>query len=199
MVLLKNDGALPLKTTGAKILVVGPLAEQTRVLLGNYNGIPTHTVSILEGLKQEFAGDSINYMQGTGFLSKQAQPVPDALLTSDGQPGVKATYLNQNIVSFYVEQATNTAALATRIEPGIDHCGPAAAGEAANVDPLAVRWETTLAPTETGDYNLGVETDGFFRVFLDGRPVTMANYPHGVETVNRESTSGSGQAVQAGG
>ena len=67
MVLLKNDGALPLKTTGTKILVVGPLAEQTRMLLGNYNGIPTHTVSILEGLKQEFAGDTINFMQGTGF------------------------------------------------------------------------------------------------------------------------------------
>ena len=60
MVLLKNDGVLPLKTQGEKILVVGPLAEQTRVLLGNYNGIPTHTVSILEGLKKEFAGDTIN-------------------------------------------------------------------------------------------------------------------------------------------
>ncbi len=93
MVLLKNDGVLPLKTNGAKILVVGPLAEQTRVLLGNYNGIPTHTVSILEGLKQEFAGDTIQFMQGTGFLSKQTEPVPNALLTTDGQPGVKATYL----------------------------------------------------------------------------------------------------------
>jgi beta-glucosidase len=183
MVLLKNHGALPLKTTGVKILVVGPLAEQTRVLLGNYNGIPTHTVSILEGLKQEFAGDSINYIQGTGFLSKQAQPVPNALLTTDGQPGVKATYLNQNIVSFYLEQTKNTGALATRIEPGIDIAAQPLPAEAANVDPLAVRWETTLTPTETGDYNLGVETDGFFRVFLDGRPVTMANYPHGVETV----------------
>ncbi len=71
MVLLKNDGVLPLKTTGEKILVVGPLAEQTRVLLGNYNGIPTHTVSILEGLKKEFAGDTITYVPGTGFLSKQ--------------------------------------------------------------------------------------------------------------------------------
>jgi beta-glucosidase len=50
MVLLKNDGTLPLQPTGKKILVVGPLADQTRVLLGNYNGIPTHTVSLLEGL-----------------------------------------------------------------------------------------------------------------------------------------------------
>ena len=56
MVLLKNDGVLPLKTKGIKIAVVGPLADQTHVLLGNYNGIPTHTVSILEGLKKEFAG-----------------------------------------------------------------------------------------------------------------------------------------------
>ena len=73
MVLLKNDGALPLKTTGAKILVVGPLAEQTRVLLGNYNGIPTHTVSILEGLKQEFAGDTIQLHAGHG-VPEQADP-----------------------------------------------------------------------------------------------------------------------------
>ncbi len=183
MVLLKNDGTLPLKTTGAKILVVGPLAEQTRVLLGNYNGIPTHTVSILEGLKQEFAGDTIQFMQGTGFLSKQTQPVPNALLTTDGQPGVKATYLHQDIVSFSNEKSSGTAALATRVEPGIDISAQPLPSAATGVDPLTVRWETTLTPAETGDYNLGVETDGFFRVFLDGKLVTIANYPHGVETV----------------
>jgi beta-glucosidase len=44
MVLLKNDGVLPLKTSGIKIAVVGPLADQTKVLLGNYNGQPSHTV-----------------------------------------------------------------------------------------------------------------------------------------------------------
>ena len=183
MVLLKNDGALPLKTSGAKILVVGPLAEQTRVLLGNYNGIPTHTVSILEGLKQEFAGDTINFVQGTGFLSTQTQPVPAALLTTDGQPGAKATYLNQNIVNFSNEKSSGTAALATRVEPGIDIAAQPLPAAAANADPLTVRWEATLTPAETGDYILGVETDGFFRMFLDGRLVTIANYPHGVETL----------------
>jgi beta-glucosidase len=50
MVLLANDGVLPLRSV-KKIAVVGPLAEQTGVLLGNYNGIPTHTVSVMEGLK----------------------------------------------------------------------------------------------------------------------------------------------------
>ena len=99
MVLLKNDGVLPIKTTGTKIAVVGPLANQTRVLLGNYNGIPTHTVSILEGMKKEFAGATINYVPGTGFLSKETQPVPNALLTTDGKPGAKVTYLKHDIVS----------------------------------------------------------------------------------------------------
>jgi beta-glucosidase len=99
MVLLKNDGVLPLKKQGVKIAVVGPLADQTHVLLGNYNGIPTHTVSILEGLKKEFPGATINYVPGTGFLSKQTWAVPAELLTTGGKPGVKATYLKQDIVS----------------------------------------------------------------------------------------------------
>jgi len=196
MVLLKNDRALPLKTTGAKILVVGPLAEQTRVLLGNYNGIPTHTVSILEGMKQEFAGDTIQFVQGTGFLSKQTQTVPNALLTTDGQPGVKATYLNQNIVSFSGDRSNSTAALATRIEQGIDIAANPVPAEVRETDPLTVRWESTLTPTETGDYNLGVETDGFFRVFLDGKSVTMANYPHGVETVTGKTHLEAGKAYK---
>ena len=184
MVLLKNDGVLPLKTTGEKILVVGPLAEQTLVLLGNYNGIPTHTVSILEGLKKEFAGDTITYSMGTGFLSKEAtSPVPDEFLSVDGKPGVKATYLNENIVSFASAQSYATQGLATRIEPGIDIEAQPVPEVASHVDPLTVKWETALTAKETGDYNLGVETDGFFRVFLDGRPVVMANYPHGVETM----------------
>ena len=68
MVLLKNDGVLPLKTSGIKIAVVGPLADQTKVLLGNYNGTPTHTVSVLEGLKAEFSSATITYVPGTSFL-----------------------------------------------------------------------------------------------------------------------------------
>ncbi len=76
MVLLKNDGILPLKTSGVKIAVVGPLADQTSVLLGNYNGIPTHSVSVLEGMRAEFPGAQIRFVPGTQFLSKDASPVP---------------------------------------------------------------------------------------------------------------------------
>jgi beta-glucosidase len=68
MVLLKNDGVLPLRHV-SRIAVVGPLADQTAVLLGNYAGTPTHTVSFLEGLKAEFPKADITYVEGTPFLT----------------------------------------------------------------------------------------------------------------------------------
>ncbi len=92
MVLLKNDGVLPLKSV-KRIAIVGPLAEQTAVLLGNYNGIPTHTVSMLEGMKAEFPNAQITYVPGTQFLSNDGDPVPaSALTTPDGKPGLLAEY-----------------------------------------------------------------------------------------------------------
>lgn len=187
MVLLKNDGTLPLKTSGTKILVVGPLATQTRVLLGNYTGIPTHTVSILEGMRKEFAGASITYMEGTGFLSKEAKPVPDGLLTTNGKPGATVTYAQQDIGSLdeaRTEAKSAANVLATRIEPGINLGAQPLPAAAVNAQPLSVRYEATLTPTESGDYELGIETDGFFRLFVNGRRVANANYPHGVETTS---------------
>src|SRR5579863_6886273 len=93
MVLLKNDGVLPLKSI-KNIAIVGPLADQTAVLLGNYNGTPTHTVSMLEGMKAEFTDAKITFVPGTQFLSNQSgDPVPTSMLTTpDGKPGLEAEY-----------------------------------------------------------------------------------------------------------
>jgi len=93
MVLLKNDGVLPLKSSVKRIAVVGPLADQTAVLLGNYNGIPTHTVSVLEGMKAEFPGAEITYVPGTQFLSKRGTPV-----SSEPDPAAVAAAKNADVV-----------------------------------------------------------------------------------------------------
>ena len=51
MVLLQNkSGILPLSKHLKKIAVVGPFANDTAVLLGNYNGTPTKPVTFLEGI-----------------------------------------------------------------------------------------------------------------------------------------------------
>src|SRR5207302_7272060 len=93
MVLLKNDGTLPLKPGIKKIAVIGPLADEARVLLGNYAGTPTHSVTVLDGLKAEFPNATITFVPGIQFLRNDGNPVPDSMLTTpDGRPGVKAEY-----------------------------------------------------------------------------------------------------------
>jgi beta-glucosidase len=53
IVLLKNDGVLPLNRAKIKrIAVIGANADSVPVLLGNYNGTPSHPVTILEGIEQ---------------------------------------------------------------------------------------------------------------------------------------------------
>ena len=173
MVLLKNDGVLPLKTEGTKILVVGPLAEQTAVLLGNYNGTPTHTVSVLEGLKAEFPKAEINFVPGTAFLSKAASRVPDRLFTIDGQPGVRADYYSVKDMLAFVSSAANQTPTASRKESGIGIPG-SLPPEVSNDTSFAVRWETTFTPAEGGEYSFGFRGAGFLRVWLDGKVFTMA-------------------------
>ena len=171
MVLLKNTGVLPLRTSGIKIAVVGPLADQTKVLLGNYNGTPSHTVTVLEGLRAEFPDATINYVPGTQFLLRSASPVPAELLTTDGKPGVKASYSKFDL-TFGAE--TKPTVLTTRVEPGIDISAAPMPIEVAGVRPLGIRWEATLTPPDTGDYNLGLQASGFFRISVDGKQITSS-------------------------
>ena len=51
IVLLKNDGVLPLKSAPGKIAVVGPTADQLTSILGNYVGTPFHPVTPLDGIR----------------------------------------------------------------------------------------------------------------------------------------------------
>ena len=149
MVLLKNDGVLPLKSV-KHILVVGPLADQTAVLLGNYNGIPSHTVSVLEGLRAEFPGAKITYVPGTQFLSNQGKPVPASVLTTpEGQPGLKAEY------SAGLSLDARPALLAARIEPVVDLKRGNLPAQAHGSSALAVHWSGFLHPERDGRLSAG--------------------------------------------
>jgi beta-glucosidase len=171
MVLLKNDGTLPLKTAGIKIAVVGSLAEQDRFLLGNYHGVPTRTVSILEGMKKEFAGATIHYVEGTQFLSKRASKVPPDALSIDGRQGVKTSYFQMGGVDLQ-DSTTRLSLTATHVEPTIDASAQPLPDEVAGKGPMGVHWEADLSAPETGDYSLGLECNDVFRILLDGKPVT---------------------------
>ncbi len=181
MVLLKNDGTLPLKSV-KRIAVIGPLADQTTVLLGNYNGTPTHTVSVLEGMKAEFPQAKISYVAGTQFLSNQGNPVPTSVLTTpDGKPGLKAEY------SSGLSLDAKSAPLTSRVEPTVDLTESNLPQEAKGSHGLSVEWTGLLTAAETGDYLVGMKADGFARVTIGDKTVMqMYSAGSGVGRVHLE-------------
>jgi beta-glucosidase len=58
IVLLKNNGLLPLKDNFRSIAVIGPNADQPLALLGNYQGTPSFTVTPLEGIRRRAPGNT---------------------------------------------------------------------------------------------------------------------------------------------
>ncbi|MDH6304336.1 beta-glucosidase [Parabacteroides sp. PF5-5] len=65
MVLLKNkNNILPLSKSLKKIAVVGPNANDSIMLWANYNGFPSKTVTILEGIKNKVPDAEVIYELG---------------------------------------------------------------------------------------------------------------------------------------
>jgi beta-glucosidase len=174
MVLLKNDGLLPLKPGVRKIAVVGPLADQTRPLIGNYAGQPTHIVSILDGLHAEFPGAAITFVPGTQFLRTDGTAVPDALLTTpDGKPGLKADY-NEGMRRGQPAPGANTTQLVSRTERNVKLTESNLPSEVAGKKTFGVQWSGFLTPTESGDFLLGIRCEGFGRITVDDKQVAAA-------------------------
>ncbi len=81
VVLLKNaDGFLPLTRDLKKIAVVGPNADDSIVLLGNYNGFPSASVTPLEGIKRK-VGDAVEvvYARGCAIRSSDTSGFDEAV------------------------------------------------------------------------------------------------------------------------
>jgi beta-glucosidase len=82
MVLLENHGlVLPLAAGVKGLAVVGPTADDEEVLLGNYNGKPSHAVTILDGIraKAEARGVSVRYAKGCGIASRSTWGIAGAV------------------------------------------------------------------------------------------------------------------------
>jgi beta-glucosidase len=143
LVLLKNDGVLPLKP-GLKLAVIGPLADATRVLRGNYSStLSAPPVSVVDGLRAALPQAQIR-LAPAGASITDGDPVPaTALRTPDDQPGLRAEYFNRGAAQPVV----------TRIEPGLE----SHALEMKEIDDHhKVVWSGYLVAPETGTYRLGV-------------------------------------------
>ena len=86
IVLLKNaDGFLPLDKSGIKtIAVIGPNANDDLVLLSNYFGYPSHSVTPLQGIRNK-AGDGVEvlYAKGCSIRSDDTSGFADAVALAE--------------------------------------------------------------------------------------------------------------------
>ena len=141
MVLLKNDGILPLKKSVRTIAVIGPNAAALPAIEGNYNAVPSHPVLPLGGVEARFGGSAkILYAQGSPYVSELPLPVPRTLLhpaEGDAQFGLKGEYFDN--IDF-----TGTPAF-TRVDQQVDFDWNAASpGAGLSASAFGVRWTGTI-------------------------------------------------------
>ncbi len=174
IVLLKNDGTLPLKSgdqEDCRCQGRPCRIRPDRADLGNYAGQPTHIVSVMEGLKAEFPNATITFVSGTQFLRNDegtCVPGREVLTTPDGKPGLKAEYME----SMGRPGAQPSAPpFVSRVEPNVNLAESNLPSEAAGKKALGVRWTGFITAPDTGDYLVGVRGLGFGRLSIDGKQV----------------------------
>ena len=106
IVLMKNDGVLPIKPgTVKKIAVVGPNADDGTMQLGNYNGFPSSIVTILDGIKAAYPSAEVTYERGCdlvqGFVrGKDAVAIPDDKCTPEALAEVAQRASGADVIFF---------------------------------------------------------------------------------------------------
>jgi beta-glucosidase len=187
MVLLKNDGALPLKTAPRSIAVIGPNAASLSALEGNYNAVPRHPILPLDGVAAEFASAKVLYAEGSSYADGVAVPVPRSVLhpaAGSREEGLKAEY--------FATDNFNTRPVATRVDKQIDFdWNSASPVPGAPAETFAVRWSGTITAPAPGSYDFAMRLAHCypcgdhekFSIFLDGKPIA------GFATAQEESRS----------
>ncbi len=153
MVLLKNrEGALPLGPSVRKLAVVGPTADLLESIEGNYNGVASHPVSPLEGMRKEFGSGNILYAPGSILADGTPAPIPSAYLRTDASlktEGLKGEYFD----NLQLEGAPKLERVDARINFDWNRVAPAPDFA---TTAFSVRWTGELLPPAPGDYVLDV-------------------------------------------
>jgi beta-glucosidase len=167
MVLLKNDGVLPLSPEIRKIAVVGPLASSFHVLEGNYSGTPSRSTNALDGIRNQFKSAQLTFSPGTNFLLEDKPVQASALTTPDGKPGLKAEY--------FVDPAFGGSPEIVQVEKEVNF--DFAPGPSTKTKIYSVRWTGFLTPAESGNYRLGLD-GSLDRLWLDGKMIVEDRKSH---------------------
>ncbi len=167
IVLLKNENnLLPLKKNIKTIAVIGPNADNNEVLLGNYNGYPSHAVTPLEGIEYK-AGKKIKVIYEPGCNLADGMPslsiIPSKYLftSSDKKKhGLTGEYFNNH------EFKGNPVFVRTDSQIDFDWLLGVPRKDFA-LNNFSVRWNGYLVAPKTGQYEIGGYCFNGVKIFLD--------------------------------
>jgi beta-glucosidase len=163
IVLLKNNGVLPLSTRTKKIVVVGPLAESVRVLHGNYAGTASRATTALDGIRTQFPAE-VKFVPGMNLLRPPTVIPSTALSTDDGAAGLKGEY-------FASENYSGTPQV-VRLDKFVDlqlfHPDGSGLAPLEGMRDFSARWTGFLTPSESGCYEVGL-AGSMNRLWIDGQ------------------------------
>jgi len=172
MVLLKNDGILPLSGNLKRIAVIGPSAESARVLLGNYSGTPSHVTTALDGIRKMFPSAQVTFAPGMNLLREDTLVPATVFSTEDTQPGLTGEYFANK--EFKGQPALVRVDNYINLEPPpLDRNSLA---QPPGPNEFSVRWTGFLSPIESGTYQFK-PTAFTNKLWLDGKLILDTSIP----------------------
>ena len=164
MTLLQNrNNILPLKKSVKKIAVIGPNADNERVLWGNYNGTPVRTITVLDGIRSKVPENRIFYDKACDIIDNKVLESFASDCSMDGKQGFKVDYWNNSDlagVAVADQQLTGSLKLATegknQMAPGV------------NLEGFSAMIETEFTPSKTEEIVFKYGAVGAFELLVNG-------------------------------
>jgi len=192
IVLLKNDGVLPLSRENTEdIALIGPCATVIRAGGGGSSQVePWISVSPLEGFRNEL-GPKVRLTGAPGAVvdGYKAAPLPEQFLrTPDG----KAQGL---LGEYFTSKDCSGKPLFTRIDPKLDFdWGGKAPAQGMDHKRFAIRWTGLIQVPETGNYTLFTTSDDGSMLYIDDKLVVDNSGQHGALAIGGEVTLKAGSS-----
>lgn len=165
MVLLKNNGVLPLSKSLKTIAVVGPNADDSGLMNGEYGGNPTqeHTHSLLDGIKAAYPGANVIYKKACELNQDFTQK--NYLGKMNDGKGMKVEFYNNNDLKGEPAKVDYMDAIR------FSTFGAWGFAEGVSSDSISVRLSGQFKADFTGEMNYSISSDNGYVLKVNGQVV----------------------------